>query len=95
MHLNNVLTGSGSALENYSMPVSISKMLEAMRAYESATRAPLVERIAQLEAERDAAIAMSCCECGSDEVCANLARLTAERDEARAEVQRCSGSVSV
>ena len=39
----------------------------------------IVER---LTAERDAAFAMSKCECSPDEACANLVRLTAERDEA-------------
>lgn len=83
MHLNNLLTGSGSALKNYSLPLSISKMIEAMRAHESATRAPLVERITQLEAERSTA-----------GYALKIESLIAERDEARAEVERLRASLA-
>lgn len=38
---------------------------------------------ATLRAERDAAFAMSKCECGADEACANLARLRADMAEIR------------
>lgn len=38
---------------------------------------------ANLRAERDAAFAMSKCECGADEACANLARLRADMAELR------------
>lgn len=41
-------------------------------------------RIAELEAERNAAFAMSKCECGADEACANLARMQARIAELEA-----------
>ena len=42
--------------------------------------------IDRLTRERDAAFAMSHCECSSEEACANLERLSRERDEARKRV---------
>jgi hypothetical protein len=51
----------------------------------------LTGRATRAEQERDAAFAMSKCECGADECCANLARLQQERDEAvGAGGQRCA-----
>ena len=46
----------------------------------------------QLERERNAAFAMSKCECGTDEACANLAKLHAELAEARKDAERYKGA---
>lgn len=56
--------------------------LELVRRQEDEIRDLKAENAA-LRAERDAAFAMSRCECGADEACANLARLRAEKDEMR------------
>jgi hypothetical protein len=45
------------------------------------------------EAERDAAFEMSRCECGTDEACANLARLHRERDAAVQDAGRLRGAL--
>jgi hypothetical protein len=50
--------------------------------------AALEAKLAAAQAERDAAFEMSRCECGTDEACANLARLHRERDAAVADAER-------
>lgn len=46
------------------------------------------DEISRLTAERDAAFAMSQCQCGTGEACANLVALAAERDALREDAQR-------
>jgi hypothetical protein len=46
------------------------------------------QTIERLEAERDAAFAMSRCQCGTDEACANLARVNAENAALKADALR-------
>lgn len=48
-----------------------------------ADRDRLASEVERLTAERDAAFAMSKCECGTDEACANLGRLHAEVEALR------------
>lgn len=57
------------SLEQYNDLVVVARQLE--------------RELAEALEERDAAFAMSRCECGTDEACANLARLHAELAEAR------------
>ena len=61
--------------------------LELVRRQEDEIRDLKAENAA-LRAERDSAFAMSKCECGADEACANLARLRAEKDEMRKALER-------
>jgi hypothetical protein len=54
----------------------------------AANRAERAESaLSTLRAERDAAFAMSRCECGGDEVCRNLSAMHADRTALRAEVE--------
>ena len=46
----------------------------------------LLDRIEELERERDAAFSMSKCECASDEACQNLVKLHNERDQLREQI---------
>ena len=51
-------------------------------------RSEAIDTISALTAERDAAFAMSRCQCLDSECCANLVKANAERDAAVAEVAR-------
>jgi len=62
-------------------------LLSKMRPAPMADMVP-AEELAKVKAERDAAFEMSRCECGTDEACANLARLHRERDAAVADAER-------
>ena len=55
--------------------------------------AALIE-IDRLKAERDAAFAMSRCECGPDECCANLVRLHKEIANLREYCRQCDVSAA-
>jgi hypothetical protein len=62
-------------------------LLSKMRPAPQADMVP-AEELAAAQAERDAAFEMSRCECGTDEACANLARLHKERDAAVEDAER-------
>ncbi len=59
-----------------------------MHAHAAAVTAAKDAEIARLTAERDAAFAMSRCECATDEACAELAKLRAEVAGLRADAER-------
>lgn len=49
------------------------------------------DRIRELEAERDAAVKLSRCECGPEELCANLVKAHARAEAAEARLRAVAG----